>query len=215
MGLGNHGLTLAVVIGFLVGGCAPGFSLGEGLRSRGGVLGLGRGEVIRPAPESLVLGKTTLYHILQRFGVEKVRERTETWNGQTVRVNGYAQRGGEAALVEGIVPHREMKYYFVDGVLVGYVFDSSYRADHTDFDEAQVTKIKKGETRETQVIELLGKPGGRTIWPVLERAKGRDDSEIVYSYVQYFGRRYSKLLVVSFDANGIVKEVFYDSQGQR
>ena len=61
-----------------------------------------------------------------------------------------------------MTPARSQAFYFADLVLVGHEFSSSFREDHTEFAEASVTEIKKGETNEATVIDRLGPPTGRS-----------------------------------------------------
>jgi hypothetical protein len=51
-------------------------------------------------------------------------------------------------------------FYFINGMLIGYQYASSFSDDKTKFDESKVTAIKRGETNKEQVIALLGNPVG-------------------------------------------------------
>ncbi len=104
-----------------------------------------------------------------------------------------------------------MAFYFVKSVLVGYEYTSSFDEDKTDFDEARVNLVKKGETTSARLIELLGVPGGRYNYPMI---KEQDGSALVYLYTRtdqhpiggVKGTR-RKILIVTFDPAGKVSDV--------
>src|SRR5262249_6758241 len=58
----------------------------------------------------------------------------------------YASAGG-TPLVDGVTPARTIGFLFRGSLLVGYQFVSSFRDDHTDFDESRVKDIRKGDHR--------------------------------------------------------------------
>ena len=163
----------------------------------------------RPAPETLVLGKTTYAEINARYGTP-YRERSLLRNDQNVRQASYAYAtaAGEP-LVSGVTPARGMTFSFLDQVLVGHEFASSFRSDHTDFDATRVPQIKRGETTRAQVIALLGAPSGMWIYPMV---RNREDQGLVWSYGQtrasgFSIRGHQKLLVVTVSPAGVVTEV--------
>jgi hypothetical protein len=163
----------------------------------------------RPAPESLVLGKTTYAEINARFG-SPYRESTLIKNEKTLRMASYAYAttGGDP-LVSGVTPARSIDFAFLDQVLVSYQFASSFKADHTDFDENKVPSIKKGVTTRDEVIALLGPPTGMQIYPMVP---GKDDTGLGWSYSQVRGsalslKIYQKALVVSVAPAGVVTDV--------
>lgn len=132
-----------VVLTLLVAGCA------------------GR-DFTRATPDSLQLGKTTYAEVVGRLGTP-YREGTLLKNSQTVKHISYAYSvAGGTPLNSGVTPARSQAFYFADLVLVGHEFSSSFREDHTEFAEASVTEIKKGETNEATVIDRLGPPTGRS-----------------------------------------------------
>ena len=57
-------------------------------------------------------------------------------------------------------------------MLVGHEFTSSFKEDHTDFSEARVAEIKQGETKEAGVLELLGRPTGLYVFPLVAKDTG-------------------------------------------
>ena len=167
----------------------------------------------RPQPETLVLGKTTYEEIVRQVG-EPVRAGTAVKNDQSLKVVSYwFSCGGFACKAEewtgevGVATWRAMDFYFLDGVLVGYYYTSTVPGDKTDFDDIKAYQLKKGQTTRSQVIELLGKPSGMYIYPMIS---SKTDTALVYFYraVGYRavgpGKRATKLLVVSFDTHDLV-----------
>jgi len=112
--------------------------------------------MVRPQADSLQLGTTTYDQVLQRYGDPR-RTGTQVRNGETLKTVSYAYAVGTPFVDD--VPARASGFYFLNGVLVGYEYLSSFREDKTDFDETKVQQIKKGETTRWRVIELFGQPG--------------------------------------------------------
>jgi hypothetical protein len=179
-------------------------------------------DFVRPSSDSLQLGKTTYTEIVARFG-SPYREGTMLKNEQTVKTisYAYATKLGEPAAASGVTPARATGFYFVDLVLVGHEFTSSFEKDHTNFDETKVTQIKRGETTQAQVIALMGQPTGSYMFPLVQR---KDERGLVYLYVQTrieeipFARKirqYRKVLVVSVGENGVVSDVTFNASGEK
>src|SRR5262249_1389422 len=144
-------------------------------------------------------------------------------NEQTVKTVTYvyASKVAGPALVDGVTPARATAFYFNDLILVGHEFTSSFKEDHSDFDETKVTKIKKGETTKAQAIELMGAPTGMYVYPLIQR---RNDSGLVYLYSQTrvipipFAPKilnYRKALIVSVDESGVVSNVEFAASGEK
>ncbi len=169
---------------------------------------------LRPQPESLVLGKTSAKEILEKFGTPG-GEGTATKNERLVRSVSYSYASSVGTpLVEGVTPGRTMGFAFVDDVLVGYEFVSSFKDDHTDFDEAKAKEIKKGEATRSRVVELLGPPHGLATWPL---TKERSAKALIYWYLQVkpVAKIYQKRLVVTLDANDVVSDMEFAASGAR
>lgn len=107
---------------------------------------------------------------------------------------------------------------FLDDILVGYHYASTRSVDKTDFDDAKAYQLKKGQTTRSQVIELLGKPSGMYIYPMIN---SKTDIALVYFYVGVkvgMNQRVKatvKRLVVSFDAQDLVTEAEFGPGGAR
>jgi hypothetical protein len=174
----------------------------------------------RATPDSLQLGKTTYAEIVGRFGTP-YREGTTLKNNHTVKVISYAYSvSGGTPLTSGVTPARSQAFYFADLVLVGHEFSSSFKDDHSDFPEARVTEIKKGETTESAVVEMLGPPTGLWTFPLV----GKDEKGLVYSYSQTrvepipFApkiKHYQKEVVVSVNGSGTVTGVQFNASGEK
>jgi hypothetical protein len=170
----------------------------------------------RVPADSLQLGKTTYSEVVGRLGTP-YREGTMLKQNQMVKQIAYAYSAtGGTPLNSGVTPARSQAFYFTDQVLVGHEFSSSFRDDHTDFPEAKVTEIKKGETKEATVIELLGRPTGAYAFPMV----GKDERGLVYTYSQTRVELtkvnvYLKELVVSVGRDGTVTNVHYNSSGAK
>ena len=180
-------------------------------------------DFVRPSSDSLQLGKTTYTEIVARFG-SPYREGTMLKNEQMVKTisYAYATKMGEAAAVSGITPARATAFYFVDLVLVGHEFTSSFEKDQTNFDETKVTQIKKGETTQPQVISLIGPPTGNFMFPLVQR---KDEKGLVYVYMQTRVeqapfvptkiKQYRKVLIVSVGEDGLVTDVTFNASGEK
>jgi hypothetical protein len=138
-------------------------------------------------------------------------------NEKTLRVASYAYAASAGeSLVGGVTPARGIDFAFLDLVLVSHQFVSSFKADHTDFDETKVPSIKKGVTTRDEVIALLGAPTGMQIYPMIA---GKDDTGLGWSYSQVRGglaiKIHRKALVVSVNPAGVVSDVQMTVSGER
>ena len=168
-------------------------------------------DFVRPQSDSLRLGTTTYQEVLKRFG-EPLGIDISIHNGATIRKTSYSN--AVATPFVGAVPEWESGFYFLDNVLVGYEYSSSFAEDTTDFDETKIGQIKQGETSRERVLELFGKPGGMCIYPMILR---KEDTALVYSFSGLTRRLFvpgsvrmtRKLLIVSIGPDGIVTDVFF------
>ena len=181
------------------------------------------GDFVRPSWDFRQLGKTTYTEIVARFGRPN-SERTNLESKQTVKTISYWYAGtisyGRPA------NDRIIEFHFVDLVLVGYKFASTFKEDDTNFDETKISEIKKGETTQAQVIRLMGQPTGESIFPLVQR---KEKQNLVYWYQQrrnvqregdWIGwssewRHYRKVLIVTVGENGVVTDVTFSESGKK
>jgi hypothetical protein len=172
---------------------------------------------VRLPDDSLVLGQTTQEQIRARLGTP-YREGEITKNGQQLKTaNYFYSRTGGGADAAGVTPARNQGFIFLKDKLVGYEFASSYKDDSTNFDSEKVSQIKTGESTRSDVVRILGNPGGRYSYPLIANT---NDEATNYMYMQTKGpafnlKFYQKLLVVTFNAQGVVTNVEYTESGQK
>lgn len=174
-------------------------------------------DFVRPAETAFVLGSTTKQQVETQqgkpFQVDKLTINNEMLDSYSY---AYATSSGES-LVDGVTPARAAGFFFLDDVLVGQDFISSFKEDSTDFDESRVSSILKDKTTKEEVITLLGKPSGNYIYPLVVN---KEDAGLVYQYTQTKGsvfntKVYQKLLVISINKGGIVTSVHFTSSGEK
>jgi len=170
---------------------------------------------VRPDDASLQNGKTTIAEARATYG-KPYRTGDITKNDQTVTVLSYAfaTKGG-TPLEAGVTPARAMDLAFWKGVMVSHCFASSFKDDATNFDAEKRQQIVKGKTTRAEVIDLLGKPAGYAIYPMIKDEKGEG---LMYSYNTTRGSAFNlkfahKVLIVTVDPEGIVSDINYESSG--
>jgi hypothetical protein len=169
---------------------------------------------VRPAPNAFSLGKATQAQVIEQLG-EPLGRGTMAKNEANIDFirYAYAATGGEP-LEEGVIPARAMVFFFTNGVLVGEDFASSFKSDHSNFDDTKVPSIVKGQSTRADVIRLLGPPTGRYIPPVVKATSGE---AVGYSYGTTRGSAFTglkvakKALIVSFDEKGQVSNLEFTS----
>jgi outer membrane protein assembly factor BamE (lipoprotein component of BamABCDE complex) len=170
----------------------------------------------RPQLDDLPVGKATEAEVRQKLGTP-YREGTVLKNNETMKVLGYAYATTLSSPPGDLIPARAQEFYFWRDVLVGHDFSSSFPDDRTDFDATKAQLIKKGETTEAGVEALLGKPHGSYVFPLIGDKAAR---ATVYHYQQTKGtafnpKFYNQILVIQYDAAGLVKALEYTATGDR
>lgn len=166
---------------------------------------------VRPAESDLQLGRTTEQQALAMLG-KPYQEGAGTSNGKATRTLGYAyaSMGGQPKNA-GVTPVHGLTLVFHEGKLVAKQYLSNLKADATDFDGSKVSQIQSGKTTAAQVQALLGPAPGEAIHPVAKHPAGR---QLIYLYQEMRGFTLSqKLLTVELDAQGIVADADYKTQG--
>ncbi len=167
---------------------------------------------VKPENESLSIKQTTKQDITDKFG-KPYQKGTKLTNEKTVDFITYAYASvGSTPVYEGITPARAMTFYFLDDLLVGYDFTSTFKEDHSDFDDSKLNNIKKGETSLDGVIAALGEPKGKYIFPLI---KDTESEAVVYKYEQFKSYKiYNKSLIITTH-HGIVKDIEYITSGEK
>jgi hypothetical protein len=180
-----------------------------------GLAGCAGTDFVRPGAEEMKIGQTTYAQVIARMGAPR-QEGTALVNDKNVKsaTYAYASTGG-APRHSGVTPARAQSFSFYNDVLVGQEFLSSWAEDHTDFDESKVQSIIKGTTTRAQLVQLMGRPSGSQIYPLIKSEKGE---AATYSYVHMTGsvftaKFYRKKLVVTFEGD-VATDVEYTSAGE-
>lgn len=173
----------------------------------------------RPEEGTLVLGKTTEQQVRARYG-EPHSTGSGVYNEQTVSTLTYTYSSTDGdPLVGGITPARALSCHFHDGTLAGYEFVSSFRKDHTSFDQTRREQIEIGVSREEDVVRIMGPPNGEHQQPLIDSPH---EKALVYSYSQTLvkgdifnleAHHGLKQMTVLLDGNGVVQDLkFSDTQ---
>jgi hypothetical protein len=170
---------------------------------------------VRPDSQTLKNGQTSRSSVIELYG-DPFAEGTEIKNEKLLNkfTYAYASVGGKP-LHQDVIPARAIGFYFLNDILVGHNFISSWAEDHSDFDDSKVPFIVKGKTTRIEVIQLLGKPCGYYIYPLIKASSGE---AAVYMYTEtvktMFKRKtFRKSLVITFDESGVVTDVEFNSSG--
>lgn len=169
----------------------------------------------RPAPGSLVVGETTKSEVLARYG-QPWKTRSNKVNEHSIENLVYAYSDGGDPLVTGVKPTRALDVFFQKGTLVGYAFMSSYKSDHTDFDETQVKRLKEGDGCD-KVAEIFGPAPTTFIYPMTNEQGTKVQS---YGYPEVrtgmlSADLYVKSLSVVCDDSGTITAVNFAETGKR
>ena len=173
----------------------------------------GAREFVRPQPQEVALGRTTVADIVARFGSPGERGRT-TKDGVDVVSLSYSQADAAArSSAAGVPAARAVAFYFVRDALVGYEAISTFASDSSDFDDTRVSDIRRGSTTEAELGSLVGRPSGMYIHPL---APAPGERVLAYSYAQKRGARplARKQLLITLDAQGIVRDVQFEKTGE-
>ena len=166
---------------------------------------------VKPADNKLVLGSTTKAQIVAMLGEPNFKgQRVSNGEQLELMTYAYATVGGEPVF-EGVTPARSIGFLLHNGVLVGKEYTSSFKSDNTYFDPDKARSIKKGMTK-SQVLALMGKPGGEYRYPAISDKNGK---ALVYIFAQTRGLKSQRtILVVELDANDIVEKSDFSKIGQ-
>ncbi len=182
------------------------------------IVGCAGKNFIRPNTDSFKLGQTTYSQIMEQLG-EPRRVGEVVRNGNKIKsiTYSYATTFGEP-LDTWVIPARALEFFFYNDTLVGQQFISSFKSDNTDFDEAKISSLIKGQTTRAEVIQLLGSPSATYIPPMAKETSGE---AFGYNYVTtrktFPGglKIFRKSLQITFDEKGLVSDTDYASSGVR
>lgn len=173
----------------------------------------------RPAPEMLWLGTTTRAEVVAVYGKPRTESTTIQSSGDAkqtgdenplnpVRVDGafnhltYSFQDRSARLMGGGIKNKTLFFNFWNGTLVAYNFVSDFAEDSSNFDEAKVALLQKGQSSKSDVIAIIGSPSGRAIYPII---KGKGDEKLIYAYFYMGdGSIHKKNLELLFDASSVL-----------
>ena len=167
----------------------------------------------------LTLGETTPADVVARLGAPTSSGSTVR-NGNTLAVFSYTLPAEHEKPhgYQGVIPGRNLNFFFHGERLVAHEFSSTVADDHTDFDLRGMRAIVKGKTTRQEVEKLLGQPGGYATFPFVGVRTGE---ALVYSYRE--SRRvpmgaplvFTKTLLITFDKDGTVDDLAYRTSGSR
>ena len=107
-----------------------------------------------------------------------------------------------------------MNFSFLNGILVSQIFLSSFKFDHSNFDETRINAIVKGKTKRSELIQLIGRPSGLYIPPMVKATTGE---AVGYLYtttrkVAFSGfKHFTKSLLISFNENDEVSDIEFSA----
>jgi hypothetical protein len=169
-------------------------------------------DIPRQAAEKFVVGTTQRKQVVDEYGVPK-RQGQTLKNGKMVWTLSYthAEAGGKAHN-PGVTPARAHTFYFLNDLLVGYEFISSWENDHTNFEDRKVEEIVKDKSTREEVVRIMGRPGGQLTFPMINATTG---DALMWAYVEVKRSGFAsftmsrKLLIVTFDTNNVAVDVAY------
>jgi hypothetical protein len=178
----------------------------------------------QPANAGLVMGNTFKAQIVAKFGPPKsAKSETRTLkiaDGAPATANptlgrhdvltySFVNPSGQAS--SGVSPQRGATFHFWNDMLVAFSYTSSFSADSTDFSEAAVYQIKRGQSTEADVVRLLGPPSGRAIYPFTARPGDEVLEYFNFEWNTGRGQHTARRLSVFLGTDLVVQDYRYDS----
>jgi hypothetical protein len=168
-----------------------------------------------PSPDKLVLGETTQQEVIaiygQPYGQEQARivagggDVNAPANNLNVVRLFYRYRDPLEMAVSGgdWGKERRISFDFANERLFSYIYQSTFRGDHTNFDEKKAADLESGKTTRADIARMFGKPSGRATFPASPVGTETD----IYAY-QQTGQRWQivKRLEAVIDENEVLKE---------
>ena len=169
---------------------------------------------VRPEEGLFVLGKTTASEVIKVMG-NPSGDSPYVQDDKTMREITYSFASMfEKPHVPGVVPSRSVGFLFLNDIMVGQCFMSSFEIDHTDFDEDKVSQITKDKTTYEEMVALLGKPACEYIYPLIKHVSLRGAG---YMYTQYTQshHKFIKAFIVEYSSDNVIRETEYSASGEK
>lgn len=177
------------------------------------VTGCAGKEFTRIPNADLVFNQTEASEIQAKLGDPQNTMMTLV-NGKEIRtwIYSYASAVSTAGLVAGGASSRVQVFKFHQGKLVGYEYSSSFLNDPTGFDSSVIAGFREGVTTRADVVQVLGEPGGESVYPVIDQP---GDRAVTYAFTLTDANLRSsyKSLTVVFGPDDVAKAItFVDSK---
>ncbi len=180
----------------------------------------------KPSPESFVLGTTSRAEIVNRFGPperqsSEIRSDTATVQGDpfapapmsgTFAAATYIHRDRTNVLFGGAGEAKSIVFVFWNDVLVSYNYASNFSTDSSNFDDSKVTSLEKGKMAKVDVIQLLGAPTGRRVYPLIQN---QGDEEFIYAYANVVQQQIiGKTLRILLTSDGKIRDYRFSTDSR-
>lgn len=177
----------------------------------------------RPTLDAFTLGTTTRADIVAAYG-EPPEESAITITPSQIkpaatesRLNGAPVAGSFRRMIYSFEDRSETIWVSATAIhnkflicvlwndaLVSYDYSSDFAKDSTDFDSVATKTLAIGQTTKQQLIDVLGPPTGRAVYPAILR---QDDEKWYYFFLGIKdGKTYKKLLEVLFGPDDVVAD---------
>lgn len=182
----------------------------------------------RPAPNRFLPGVTPMAEVIAAYGAPG---QSLSWDAAgeapgaaqpppfgrqpvqgTMRQIDYVHVASNApAARPGIEPTRTLTFWFWQDRLVGYLGQSSFKADSTAFNEAQVNGLRAGTSTRRDLLRMLGQPAGILTHPLV---RGEGNEVLIWDnaeFDRFLNETRRKRLDVLVDAAGAVVDLRFSS----
>lgn len=191
-------------------------------------------DFVKAEPGDFKLQKSTRSEVFQRMGSHPSSLGSIYIDGKMIKTMAYSYQllgpdvGGMGRQLKKSVTYanaqagdpdpdamgaRSQVFYFLNGVLVGMDYASSFEVDATKFNPDRIAQIKKGQSTKSDVIRLLG-PGDGLYAPPLIPASAYRGLVYIYTPTSDIQHASSRKLVIIYDRKGVVTDLKYSEQGQ-
>jgi hypothetical protein len=175
----------------------------------------------RPSLETFRIGATTRADIVAAYGEPRAESGVTLANPEAqpnesesllnaVPVAGsfrkmtYAYQDRSEYFWTERMNNKSMTFTLWNEALIAYVFSSDFPHDTSDFDSSKIRGFAAGRTTRQHVVDTLGVPTGRAVYPAVQRA---GDEKLLYYFLgTKNGKIQYKLLEVLVDPSGTVAD---------